>query len=197
MSQGGGLDGQLGRTDGGTGCGGRGPAKPAAAGGGGPQGQALRRLVRRRESEPTDNVVKPVRCRLANVARGSGSADLEHVADLPLAARCGLAASFCTFDLPLADVREDGAEVVVLDDRSLRNLTQLVKGCVRQIEPTITDRQPTVGIIDDGDALAAEFASELVWLDQEHDLVVLQGQVIGDRALLAPGEDVGRIVVNR
>jgi hypothetical protein len=25
----------------------------------------------------------------------------------------------------------------------------------------------------------------------------LQGQVIGDRALLAPGEDVGKIVVNR
>jgi hypothetical protein len=39
--------------------------------------------VRRRESEPTDNVVKPVRCRLANVARGSGSADFKHVADLP------------------------------------------------------------------------------------------------------------------
>src|SRR5580693_276122 len=129
--------------------------------------------------------------------RGIGSADLEHVADLPLAARCGLAASFCTFDLPLADVREDGAEVLVLDDGGLRNLTQLVKGGVRQIEPTITDRQPTVGIIDDGDALAAEFASELVWLDQEHDLVVLQGQVIGDRALLAPGEDVDKIVVNR
>src|ERR1700720_2564370 len=198
MSQGGGLDGQLGielmveRA-----AAGRGAVKPAAAGGGGPQGQALRRLARRRESEPTDNVVKPVRCRLANVARGSGSADFKHVAALPLAARCGLAASFCTFDLPLADVREDGAEVLVLDDRRLRNLTQLVKGGVRQIEPTITDRQPTVGIIDDGDALAAEFASELVWLDQEHDLVVLQGQVIGDRALLAPGEDVGKIVVNR
>ncbi len=128
---------------------------------------------------------------------GSGSADFKHVADLPLAARCGLAARFCTFDLPLANVREDGAEVLVLDDRRLRNLTQLVKGGVRQVEPTIADRQPAVGIIDDGDALAAEFASELVWLDQEHDLVVLQGQVIGDPALLAPSEDVGKIVVNR
>ena len=43
---------------------------------------------------------------------GSGSTDFKHMADLPLAARCGLAASFCTFDLPLADVREDGAEVL-------------------------------------------------------------------------------------
>src|SRR5580693_6117555 len=85
----------------------------------------------------------PVRCRLANVAKGSGSADFKHVADLPLAARCGPAASFCTFDLPLADVREDGAEMLVLDDRRLRNLTQLVKGGVRQVEPTIADRQPS------------------------------------------------------
>ena len=128
---------------------------------------------------------------------GSGSADFKHVADLPLAARCGLAASFCTFDLPLADVREDGAEVLVLDDGGLRNLPQLVEGGVGQVEPTVADRQPAVGIIDDGDALAAELAGELVWLDQEHDLVVLQGQVIGNRPLLAPGEDIGEIVAGR
>jgi len=47
------------------------------------------------------------------------------------------------------------------------------------------------------DALAAEFVGELVWLDQEHEFVVLQGQVIGDRALFAPGEDVGELVVGR
>src|SRR5580704_7087324 len=38
-----------------------------SAGGGGPQGQALRRLVRRGESEPTDNAVELVRYRLAKV----------------------------------------------------------------------------------------------------------------------------------
>jgi hypothetical protein len=37
-------------------------------------------------------------------------------------------------------VREDGAEVLVLDDRRLRNLTQLVEGGVGQVEPTIADR---------------------------------------------------------
>ena len=62
-----------------------------------------------------------------NAAAGSGSADFEHVADLPLAARRLLAASLGAFELPLANVREDGAEVLVLDDGGLRNLTQLVK----------------------------------------------------------------------
>src|SRR5882672_6472842 len=56
------------------------------------------------------------RCRRANVATGSASADFEHVVDLPLAAGCGLAASLCAFDLLLADIGEDGAEVLVLDD---------------------------------------------------------------------------------
>ena len=92
------------------------------------------------------------------------------MADLPLTARRGLTASFRTFDLPLADVREDGAEVLVLDDRGLRNLPQLVKGGVRQVEPAVADRQPAVGIIDDGDALAAEFAGDLVRLQQETTL---------------------------
>jgi hypothetical protein len=64
--------------------------KPAAAGGGGPQGQALRRLVRRIEWKPRDNAVELVRCRLGKVASGRTSANSEHVADLPLAARRGL-----------------------------------------------------------------------------------------------------------
>ena len=103
------------------------------------------------------------------MATGSGSADFEHVADLPLAARCFLAASLGTFELALADLREDGAEVLVLDDGGLRNLPQLVEGGVRQVEPAVADRQPAVGIIDDGDALAAEVAGDRVWLQQEYD----------------------------
>ncbi len=102
------------------------------------------------------------------------SADFEHVADLPLAAWCGLAASFSPLDLPLADMREDGAKVLVLDDGGLRNLPQLVERGVGQIEPTVADRQPAVGIINNGDALAAEVAGDLVRLEQEHDFVVLQ-----------------------
>src|SRR6478736_7861070 len=93
---------------------------------------------------------------------GSRSADLEHVADLPLTAWSGLAASLGAFNLPRADMRQDGAEVFVLDNACLRNLPQLVEGGVRQVEPTIADRQPAVGIIDHSDALAAEFACDLV-----------------------------------
>ena len=52
--------------------------------------------------------IKPVRCRLANVAR-IRSADFKHIANLPLTAWRGLTAGFRAFDLPLTDVREDGA----------------------------------------------------------------------------------------
>src|SRR4029077_15584615 len=84
----------------------------------------------------------------------SGSADFEHVADLSLAAWGGLTASFSPFDLPLADMREDGAEVLVLDNSCLRNLPQLVEGGVSQVEPAVADRQPPIGVIDNRDALA-------------------------------------------
>ena len=119
------------------------------------------------------------------------------MADLPLTAWSGLAASLGAFNLPLADMRQDGAEVFVLDNACLRNLPQLVEGGVRQVKPTIADRQPTVGIIDHSDALAAELARDLVRLEQKHDLVVLQGQVTGDRPLFAPGEDVGEVIAGR
>jgi|HubBroStandDraft_6_1064221.scaffolds.fasta_scaffold56842_2 hypothetical protein len=49
--------------------------------------------------------------------------------------------------------------MLVLGDRRLRILTQLVKGGVRQVEPTIADRQPAVGIIYDGDTLAVGLLS--------------------------------------
>src|SRR5438105_9996896 len=101
------------------------------------------------------HAVEPVRCRPANVASGSGSADFEHVVDLPLAAWRGLTAILCALDLPFADMREDGAKVLVLDDGRLRNLPKLVEGDVGQVEPAVADRQPAVGIIDNGDALAA------------------------------------------
>jgi hypothetical protein len=56
--------------------------------------------------------------------------------------------------LLLADEGERGAEVFVLNDRGLRDLTKLVKGPIRQVDPAVTDRQPTIRIIDDGDPLA-------------------------------------------
>ena len=107
---------------------------------------------------------------------GSGSADLEHVADLPLATRCGLAASFCTFDLPLADVPEDGTEVFVLDNGSLRNLPQFVEGAVRQLDTVVADRQPAIGIIEYSHPLADRRLSLVTRRENKNHLVILQGQ---------------------
>ena len=64
------------------------------------------------------------------MAAGLASANFEHVADLSLAAWGGLASSLGACDLLLADIREDGAEMLVLDDGCLRNLSQLVEGGV-------------------------------------------------------------------
>jgi hypothetical protein len=125
------------------------------------------------------------------------SADFEHVANLSLAARGGVTASLGAFDLPLADVREDSAEMLVLDDGCLGNLPQLVKGGVGQIKPAVADCQPAIGIIDNGDALASQLAGDLVRFQQKYDLIVLQGQAVGDRPLFAPSEDVGEVIVGR
>ena len=43
--------------------------------------------------------------------------------------------------LLLADEGERGAEVFVLNDRGLRDLTKLVKGPIRQVDSAVTDRQ--------------------------------------------------------
>jgi hypothetical protein len=116
------------------------------------------------------------------------------VAYLPLTARRFLASLLRRLTLLLADEGKSRAKVLILDDRSLRDLPQLVKGGVGQVEPAVTDRQPAVGIIDHGDALAAELAGDLVRFEQEQNLVILQGQAVGDCPLLAPGEDVSEVV---
>src|SRR6516164_7294638 len=126
--------------------------QPPEAGPVGPGFTASRRLQRIGTERQCRRAGAVAACQCGD---GIRSADFEHVADLPLAARCFLAASLGTFELALADLREDGAEVLVLDDGGLRNLPQLVEGGVGQIEAMVADRQPAVRIIDDGDALAA------------------------------------------
>jgi hypothetical protein len=51
--------------------------------------------------------------------------------------------------LLFADEGERGAELFVLNDRGLRDLTNFVEGPIRQVDTAIADCQPTVGIIDD------------------------------------------------
>ena len=92
-------------------------------------------------------------------------------------ARGAIAAMFrLATKLLFADKGERGAELFVLDDRGLRDLANLVKGTIRQFDAAVTDREPTIRIIDDGDPLADRRLCLLSWLQNEHDLVVLQGQ---------------------
>ena len=53
--------------------------------------------------------------------------------------------------LLFADKGERGTELFVLDDRALRDLANFIKSPIRQFNPAVTDCQPTVRIIDDGD----------------------------------------------
>src|SRR5260370_18836890 len=110
-------------------------------------------------------------CREASMRAGLGrgparparrSADHEHVVYLPLPARRLGAALLTGFELSLADMRQDGAEVLVLDDACLCDLAQLVEGRVGQLDPVVLDRQATIGIVDDGDPLAAQATADRV-----------------------------------
>ena len=67
------------------------------------------------------------------------------MAYLPLTARCFLASLLRRLTLLLADEGKGRAKVLILDDRPLRDLTQLVKGGVGQVEPAVADRQPAAG----------------------------------------------------
>src|SRR6478752_7240531 len=65
-------------------------------------------------------------------------------------ARRLLAAGFGPRNLLLADNGENRAEPLVLDNLGLRDLPQLVKGAVSQLDTFVADRQPAIGIIEHG-----------------------------------------------
>src|SRR5271170_8381243 len=52
--------------------------------------------------------------------------------------------------LLLADEGERGAEPLVLDNRPLVDLLDLVEGPVGQFDPAVSDRQAPVGMVDHG-----------------------------------------------
>jgi hypothetical protein len=77
-----------------------------------------------------------------------GSADFEQSRIALIApAWCLLAAGFGPGNLLLADNGEHGAEPLVLDNLGLRDLPQLVKGAVSQLDTLVADCQPAIGII--------------------------------------------------
>ena len=78
--------------------------------------------------------------------------------------------------LLVPDQGERGAELFVLNNRSLRDLANFVEGPIRQFDPAVTDCEPAVGMINNRDPLADRRLGLLAGLQDEQDLVVLQGQ---------------------
>jgi hypothetical protein len=76
-----------------------------------------------------------------------------------------------TAQLLLSDEGKRGTELFVLDNRRLGDLTQLVEGAVGEFDTAITDRQPAVGIIDDGDPLADRRLGLVGRFQDEQDLM--------------------------
>src|SRR5215469_14433061 len=92
-------------------------------------------------------------------------------------ARCTIAATLgLATQLLVANEGKRGAEMFVLDDRGLRDLANFIEGAIRQFDAAVSDCQPTVGVIDDGHPLADRRLGWLARLQDEHYLVVLQGQ---------------------
>src|SRR3954452_13273976 len=91
-------------------------------------------------------------------------------------ARCLFAAGFGPGNLLLADNGEHGAEPLVLDNLGLRDLPQLVKGAVSQLDTLVADCQPAIGIIEPARPLADRRLGQVGRRENENHLVVLQGQ---------------------
>src|SRR6266436_3554514 len=96
--------------------------------------------------------------------------------------------------LLITDHRQQRSQPLVVGDRTLVDLSDLVEGTIGQLDTPIADRQPAVGVIDDGYALADRRLGLLARLHDEEHLVVLQGQRLRKGALLLPGKRVLQIV---
>src|SRR5689334_10894001 len=95
----------------------------------------------------------PHGARGGNAAAGSAfgslalvSADLEPMVGLIATARCRPAAGLGRLQLVVADLRQNGAQMLVLDDCRLRHLLQLVEDPVRKLDALVGDRQAALGI---------------------------------------------------
>src|SRR6266404_1084875 len=106
-----------------------------------------------------------------------------------LAAMSGFAAL-----LLIADHRQYCPQPLVVGDRTLVDLLDLVEGAVGQLDTPIADRQPAVGVVDDSYALADRRLGLLARFHDEEHLVVLQRQRLREGAFLFPGKRILQIV---
>ena len=82
------------------------------------------------------------------------SADLEQPGILLIAPAWPAALLRSTAELLVADHRQHRAQPLVVDNRPLVDLLDLVKGAVSQLDALVTDRQAAGGVVDYGDPLA-------------------------------------------
>ena len=107
-----------------------------------------------------------------------GSTDLEHVpVSLTTSPRSALAAVHVQPFLALSDVGQHRTEPLVLDNGSLVDPLQPVKGAVGQVDAVMADRQTPIGVVENGNPLARQRPADRVRLKEEQDLVVLECQV--------------------
>ena len=95
---------------------------------------------------------------------------------LIIATRRFLAAVLRFAELLVADHCQYRAQPLVLDNRSLIDLSDLIEGAVGQLNTLVADRQPAVGIVDHRDPLADRRRSLVSRFQDEKDLIILQRQ---------------------
>src|SRR6516162_3282092 len=94
----------------------------------------------------------------------------------------------------VADHCQNCPQLLVVSDRTLVDLANLVEGAVGEFDPVMADRKSAVGVVEDGHVFAARRLGRLARLDDENHFVVLQCQRLGETALLLPGKSVLQIV---
>jgi hypothetical protein len=100
-------------------------------------------------------------------------------------------------ELLLPNASQDGIQALVLHDRTLLDLPDLVEDRVGQVEPLMADGKTAIRVIEDLHPLPGGLAGHLVRLEQEHHLVVLQRQPLRDPPFFLPGEGGVQVVVRR
>src|SRR3954452_19247453 len=96
--------------------------------------------------------------------------------------------------LQLARERQHRAEPLILDDRAGRHRLDLVEHPERQRDTVVPDSEAPVRVIHHLDRLAREPAREGRRVQQKHHPVVAQRKIAGELALLAPRQDLVKIV---
>ena len=56
-------------------------------------------------------------------------------------------------ELFVADHRQYRSEVLVVGDRALVDLTNLVEGAIGEVDAVVADRKPAIGVVENGDVL--------------------------------------------